>query len=85
MTSMDQQLDASFCLSLLVLNIQPDLCMSNVIGKRRASLIRKLVWAYFQSQQMLQILMNLNGKWMLLYLYKHKDMADFNLSKLLSI
>ena len=37
MTSMDQQLDASFCLSLLVLNIQPDLCMSNVIGKRRAS------------------------------------------------
>jgi hypothetical protein len=34
---------------------------------------------------MLQILMNLNGKWMLLYLYKHKDMADFNLSKLLSI
>jgi hypothetical protein len=29
--------------------------MSNLIGKRRASLIRKLVWAYFQSQQMLQI------------------------------
>ena len=55
MTSMDQQLDASFCLSLLVLNIQPDLFMSNLIGKRRASLIRKLVWAYFQSQQMLQI------------------------------